>query len=106
MWAQVNRDGEEESLEVIRDILEECKTNSIGEKELEIARNAIRGSRLQDDESVLHQATSISMLEAIGLGYEYYLEREKRLERVTLEHIRAISQEYFTEDNFFIHILS
>ena len=106
VWAQVNRDGEKESLRVIRDILEQCKSNSISEEELEIARNAIRGSRLQDGESVLHQATSISLLESIGLGYQYFLDREKRLERVTLEHIRGIAQQYFVDDNFFTHILS
>ncbi len=106
VWAQVNRDGEKESLDVIHNILEKCKTNSISEQELETARNAIRGSRLQDDESVLHQATTIALLESLGLGYEYFLDREKRLENVSLDHIREIARKYFVEDNFYTYILS
>ena len=55
---------------------------------------------------MLNQAQTLSILEAIGFGYEYYLSREERLKKVNLKALHKIAEEYFNEKDYFIHVLS
>ena len=104
--ALVDKDREDEAMEVIMEILEKVKNEKFSEKELQRTKNYIRGQRLMDEESVLSQAQNISILESIGLGYQYYLDRDKRLENVTLDQLQKLAEKYFNEDNFYIHIMN
>ena len=52
------------------------------------------------------RAETLSILEAIGFGYQFYLDREKRLKKVSIKDIHQIAEEYFKQENYFTHILS
>ncbi len=58
-----------------------------------------------DEESVLSQATTIAKLIAKGFGYQYYLNRDERLRNVTLSMLKSLAEEYFREENFYVHVL-
>jgi len=89
-YAVVDKKAEKQSLDAIQRIMKDIKLFGITDKELEIAKNAIRGNRLMEEESVLYQAQSLAILETLGYGYQYYLDREKRLKNVTKEMIKII----------------
>lgn len=105
-YAVVDKKAEKQSLDAIQRIMKDIKLFGITDKELEIAKNAIRGNRLMEEESVLYQAQSLAILETLGYGYQYYLDREKRLKNVTKEMIKIIAEKYFKPENYFINILS
>ena len=102
----VDKDREDEAMDVIMTILEKVKKKKFSAKELQRTKNYIRGQRLMDEESALSQAQNISILESIGLGYKFYLERDKRLENVTLDQLQKLAEKYFNEDNYYIHIMN
>ena len=72
---------------------------------LETTKNFIRGQRLMEQESVLSHAQTLSTLEAIGLGYEYYQKRDERLDKVDTKMLQDLAIEYFNEEDQFIHIM-
>jgi zinc protease len=104
--AIVDKKREEEALDAIKKTLQIVKNNGISQEELQKTKNYVRGIRLMEEESVLNQAQTLSVLEAIGFGYDYYKQREKRLNDISVENIQDIAAEYFDETNYFIHIMS
>ncbi|MFO7896584.1 MAG: pitrilysin family protein [Candidatus Cloacimonadales bacterium] len=103
--ALVDKERESEAIDAIYQVLESAKGDGITAENLQKTKNFIRGQRLMDQESVLSQAQTISVLEAIGLGYQFYLDRDKRLESVELEQMRQLAQTYFQSDKYYTHIL-
>ncbi len=59
-----------------------------------------------EEESVLTRAQTLSVLESIGFGYDFYLKREERLNKVNIHDVHRLAEEYFKPENYFIHILS
>lgn len=104
--AIVDKSREKEALQAICEVLQQIRNNGISEQELQKTKNYIRGLRLLEEESVLNQAMTLSSLEAIGFGYDYYLKRDERLQNVTITMLHEIAQEYFRQENYFIHILT
>jgi len=104
--AIVDSEKSDKTLELIIELLDEIKNNGISSSDLVKTKNYIRGNRLMEEESVLTRAQTLSILEALGFGYNYYLRREQRLEQVSIEHIHQIAEEYFKPENYYIHILS
>jgi len=104
--AIVDSAKEKEAIALIKSVLDEVKKNGISDYELEKTKNYIRGQRLFDEESMLSQAQTISSLDALGFGYEYYLQREKRLQKVNREQMQNLARKYFKEENYFVHILA
>ncbi len=103
--AVVDKANKEETLKVIRDVLKNIKTNGITTVELETTKNYIRGQRLMEQESVLNQAQTLSILESLGLGYSYYLKRDERLDKVDIKMLHDLAIEYFKEEDHFVHIM-
>ncbi len=104
--AIVDKQRESEAIKTIVSVLDDIKENGIIKQELEKTKNYIRGQRLREEESMLNQAFKLSNLESLGLGYQYYLKREERLEKVNIDSIHKIAQEYFDEEKYWIHVLS
>ncbi len=104
--AIVDKKNEAKTLDSIISVLDDIKQNGITSYDLEKTKNYIRGQRLMDEESVLSKAQTLSILEALGFGYEYYLDRDVRLGNVNIDQIHQIAAEYFNRDNYYIHILS
>ncbi|MCD4650616.1 MAG: insulinase family protein [Candidatus Cloacimonetes bacterium] len=75
-------------------------------EELETVRNSIRGSRLLADESVLNQAETLTTLSLLGYSYQFYLDRNNRLQKVTLEDIQQLAKRLFKDENYYLHVLS
>ena len=103
--AVVDKSNKDEAVKVIRDVLKNIKTNGITLEELNTTKNFIRGQRLMEEESVLNQAQTLSILESLGLGYSYYLKRDERLDKVNVKILHELAVEYFKEENQFIHIM-
>ena len=103
--AVVDKANKEETVKVIRDVLRDIKTNGITTLELETTKNFIRGQRLMEQESVLNQAQTLSILESLGLGYSYYLKRDERLDKVDIKMLHDLAIEYFKEEDHFLHIM-
>ncbi len=103
--AVVDKANKDEAVKVIRDVLKSIMTNGITHKELETTKNFIRGQRVMEQESVLNLAQTLSILEALGLGYSHYLKRDERLDRVDVKMLHELASEYFKEEDQFIHIM-
>ncbi|MCF7792678.1 MAG: insulinase family protein [Candidatus Cloacimonetes bacterium] len=104
--AIVDKANQKQALEVIKQVLNDVKTKGISKEELQKTKNYVRGIRLMEEESMLNQAQTLSVLEAIGFGYEYYKNRDKRLEEVNLKLLRELAEQYFNENEYFIQILT
>jgi zinc protease len=104
--AIVDKKREEEALDAMKQVLQDVKRKGISAEDLQKTKNYVRGIRLMEEESVLNQAQTLAVLEAIGFGYKYYRQREKRLKNVSLKQLTDIAEEYFDEKKYFIHILS
>ena len=99
LYAAVDNRKEKESLDAIYNLLDSSGNGLINGEDLQIAKNAIRGNRLMEDESNLHQAQVISLLNTLGYGYQYYLDRDKRLEEVELDFVKMLAENYLNRDN-------
>ncbi|MCK4312828.1 MAG: insulinase family protein, partial [Candidatus Cloacimonetes bacterium] len=104
--AIVDKKRESEAINMIHTVLQDIKKNGIQNRDLEKTKNYIRGQRLMEEESMLNQAHTLSVLESIGFGYEYYLKWEERLNKVNLKALQNIAEEYFNESEYFVHVLS
>ncbi len=104
--AIVDKQRESEAIKTIIFVLDDIKENGIIQQELEKTKNYIRGQRLREEESMLNQAFKLSNLESLGLGYQYYLNREERLNKVNIDSIHKIALEYFAKEKYWIHVLS
>ncbi len=104
--AVVDKKNEQQTIDIIFSVLENVKKNEITTEELQRAKNYILGQRLIADESVLSQAQTLSVLEAIGYGYEHYKKRDERLMNVDLKILHQLAEEYFKEENYFVYLLS
>ncbi len=104
--AIVDKKREQEALQAIKDVLDDVKNKGISAAELQKTKNYVRGVRLMEEESMLNQAQTLAILEAIGFGYDYYKQRDNRLEKVNIRALQKIAAEYFDEENYYIHILS
>jgi zinc protease len=101
----VDKSNEKEAVAIIKKALKSIQIQGISNYELQKTVNYIRGNRLLEEESVLSQASAIAKLVSIGLGYDYYLQRDIRLQNVQLTMLKEIAEEYFHEQNFYVHIL-
>jgi len=103
--AIVDRNKEQETIDTVIEVLNDVKLNGITASDLEKTKNYIRGQRLLDEESMLSQAQTLSLLETLGFGYDFYLKRDERLNNVDLDIIHKIADEYFNQKDYFVHIL-
>ena len=103
-YAIVDRNREEQAIASIRKIMKDISKYNVTKEELELTKNYINGQRLLDDESVSSQASSLGILSSLGYSYDFYLNREKRLQNVSFDDIAEIAETYFTEDNLFTQI--
>lgn len=103
--ALVDKSREDEAMDTIYQILNKVRSTKFEAKALQQTKNYIRGQHLIDQESVLSQAQTISILESIGLGYDFALGHDKRLDKVNLKQLQDLAEEYLQKDNFYIHIL-
>ncbi len=103
-YAIVDRNREDEAIASMKQIMKDIIMNNVSKEELELTKNYINGQRLLDDESVSSQASSLGILSSLGYSYDFYLNREKRLQNVTFDDIAELAETYFTNSNLYTQI--
>jgi len=103
-FAVVDRAREEQAIKTIYAIMQDIKDNNVTPEELQLTKNFINGQRLIDNESVIAQADQLSLLSALGYSYDYYLQRENRLNNVSHEDIDEIANSYFNRKDLYMQI--
>ena len=105
MYTIVDKKQEKQAVKILSDILNDIKKDGVTNSELAKTKSFLLGQHKLNDESVIAQAQFISTLLTIGYDYQFYLDRESRINNVTNEDIIEIAKKYFNEENLFIHIL-
>ncbi len=104
--AIVDKNETKYSLKSIKTIFNDIKKDGVQEKELNIVKNFIRGSRMIDEESILIQSQILAMIYAIGFDYDYYCKRNERLMNLTIDDLQRVAKKYFVESEYYTYILS
>ncbi len=99
----IEKSSEKESIKCIREIFDEIKINGVTLHELEMVKAYIRTGRIVQEQSTTAISNTMASLDILGFGYNHYLEREKRLEKISLKDIKNEAKEYL--NNFSLCIL-
>ena len=78
--------------------------SGVSPEELSSAQNYLKGMHRFDMESLSWQATSLSVLYALGYDYEYFMSREKRINAVNPEIIHNVMQKWFKAEDIRIYL--
>jgi len=89
---------------LVSEIFTDLRCNGVTSDELESARNHLKGMQRFDLESLSWQASAISILYALGYDYDYFLNREKRLEAVNQDILKHLSESYLQPHNTFTYL--
>lgn len=88
---------------LMNEIIADIRKNGISDKELISAKNYMKGMQRLDMESVSWQATTLSILYALGYDYDYFLNRENRIASVNHEIVRDVAERYFAPENLYTY---
>lgn len=91
---------------LIREIFSDLRNNGVTAQELDSAKNHLKGMQRFDLESLCWQASAISILYALGYDYDYFLNREHRLDAVNRDILKQISETYMHPDNIYSYLES
>jgi predicted Zn-dependent peptidase len=98
-------DMEKEAIEGMLYELKRIKDEGVTEKELEKAKNMIKGGyeiALQERSA---RASRYSSYEILGLGYDRLQKYPSLVEAVTLENVNSVAKKYFDLENYSIAIV-
>ncbi len=100
IFSIVDKERENEAIDAIHHVLESIVKKGVTKSEIEIAKKFIKGQSRIDEESILSQAQVLSSIFLAKKDYDYFLNRENRLQMVNRDIIFEIAKEYFNQDNF------
>jgi predicted Zn-dependent peptidase len=83
----------------IYDEIEELKTKTVSERELEKVKNQMKADFIRSLNSNSGLANLLSYFEAITGSYQYITDHIKVIERVTSDDITRVAKKYLTPDN-------
>lgn len=101
IFSIVDKERENEAIDAICHILNSVVKKGVTKSEINIAKKFIIGQSRIDEESILSQAQVLSSIFLSNKDYEYFLNREKRLNNVDNDIIHEIAKQYFNQDNFY-----
>jgi len=78
--------------------LEKLAIESPSEEELSRARKSVLGARSIESQHVSYQASQLAMSDAYGLGFDYFLKFEERLNQITPARISEVLKEMLIEN--------
>jgi len=87
-------------------ILEDVVHLGVTDDEIISAKNYLIGMHRFEMESLSWQASTLSILYALGYDYEYFMNREKRLNSVDLCTVNQVAKNWLTHDNIYSYIES
>ena len=102
----VQKGSGEEVLSATKEILSNIAQKGVTKEEMEMSKNYLKNAKLFAEEDPLNIACTLAHLELAGLGYEHFLNREKRIEQTTHSEIQEIAQKYFQNFNTGIYFAS
>lgn len=102
--AIVDANREQEAIDAILNIMRDIKNHNITRQELERSKNFIMGQNILTRESNSYLATTLSLIRTLGHSLDFYRDTNKRVENVSLEDIKEITDLYFNEDNLYTQI--
>ncbi len=85
--------------------LERLKTEPVGERELQKAKNQIEAGFIMGRDSNFYRAMQIGTAEAVGAGYAYQESYVENIRKITAEDLMRVAQTYLTEDRRTVGIL-
>ena len=91
--------------EMLKEI-ELLRTESLTPEELDRAKNKIIGQRKISRQDIGSVATSSSLDELYGLGFDHSDEEDRRITAVTLSEVKAVAQKYLRPDAAVVAVLS
>ena len=106
LFTIVDKEKENIATDLIFKIFNDIKKNGVTKEEIIRAKKYLLGQSRMDEESVLSQATIISVLLTLGYDYDFYLNREKRIEMVEQENILEIVNEYMNVEDMYMLIMN
>ncbi|MDO4549862.1 MAG: pitrilysin family protein [Planctomycetia bacterium] len=93
--AQTAPDKVDEIIRRFQKNVERAKTGQITEEEFLIAKEMMIAANAQENTTAGEQATITAINELFGLGYDYDKTFAERIEKVTLEEVKAAAEKYF-----------
>jgi len=103
-YAICDKDDYLKVYQLILEIFDDIRTNSVTETEMLLARNYLKGMHRIDMESLSWQATSLSYLYSLGYDYDYFMNREKRIDKITRDMIQEIVRKWFKPENIYAYL--
>ncbi|MFO7660437.1 MAG: pitrilysin family protein, partial [Candidatus Cloacimonadaceae bacterium] len=91
---------------LILEIFSDLRTNGVNQEELYSAKNYLKGMQRFDLESLSWQASAISILYALGYDYNYFLNRENRLNAVNRDILKHLAESYMQPENIYTYLES
>ncbi|MCX5781554.1 MAG: pitrilysin family protein [Elusimicrobia bacterium] len=89
----------------IFEILQDLENNPVNDKELNEAKNYIRGAYLLDHQTISRKAWYIGWWEMLGKGYDYDQKYIEDLMAVTPEQIQKAAKKYFTGQSVTVEVV-
>ncbi len=84
-----------ESLTGITEQVERLKNEPVGEDELTVVKQKVRGFFFLDHQKTTDQANYLALYELQGLGYHYDVEYPQRISAVTSADVQDVATRYF-----------
>jgi len=84
-----------ESIQGIKDEIERIKTETVSEDELQLVKQKIRGFFFLDHQRTIDQANYLGLYEMQGYGYEHDIQYPDKLDKVTAQEVKYVSNKYF-----------
>ena len=99
--ADVNKENLEATFEEIRKELKQLRTAKISAEELETARNHFIGSLQSEMTTPFAHADKLKTILLFDLGQNFYQDLINTIDRLSIDDLNFIAEQYFQEDTFF-----
>lgn len=103
-YAICDKDDYKKVYELMLNIFLDIIRNGVTNEELISAKNYLKGLHRFEMESLSWQASTLSVLYALGYDYDYFINRENRIESVEIDVVHEIAQRWLNPENIYTYI--
>lgn len=103
-YAICDKSDYKEVYRLLSEIISDVCHNGVTEFELLSAKNYLKGMNRFDMESLSWQATTLSILYTLGYDYDYFMNRETRIDSINQDIIKSIASRWLSFDNIYAYI--
>ncbi len=94
-----------ETIDLLKSEWKKAKNIGISESELQNAKSYFIGSFSRNFSSTLSIASLLKTIQVYNLGIEYFTERKKIIENLSLNKVNEVSKRFFEVDDLFIIVV-